>query len=98
MNTNNYFSKTELELFEEIAKIISRYPELKGKYAIGLVHAHYPVSADEVLHETSDKANRVSTLSPIKKIDLPKKAFPSQWTVELDKQILKVTPITWCCD
>jgi len=84
----------ESEFFGAYMKLLSEYQDMDGRFGLWRIHKHFDINDDEVLHETSDAGNRVSTVNVIKKQDLPNHAFVSQWIVSSSG----TKPGSWCCD
>lgn len=94
MATSNLAEK-DLEFFEEITALMNqKYPEMKDKFGIWRIHQHFNLKPDEAFHETSNQATKESTLSIIKKKDLPQGAFASTWCLTDQGPVVA----SWCCD
>ncbi|EGQ7973434.1 hypothetical protein I7Z51_002356 [Vibrio parahaemolyticus] len=97
-DTLEMMSKEQYALFREIAFVLNKYPKLKDKFGIYLVHEHFECQNEEVLYEKSDVDKRVSLTQPITQSLLPEGAFPSQWKISLQGDELNAKVDKWCCD
>lgn len=52
-------TETEAKMFNEISAIMDKYSETTRPFGMSLIHSHFELSKNEVLHETNDKNKRV---------------------------------------
>jgi hypothetical protein len=75
--------------------IFEKYKWQTRDFAIQLLHQHFLLSKDEILHETNDKASRILLIKPIWKSELPIGPYPTAWSLN---QNGKFDPVVCCCE
>lgn len=93
MEARHSLNPTEQQMFSDIAAVMANYGDCVGKFGLFRVHSHFPVNDGEVLHETSDREARVSTVRPIPATERPETSVPSQWVFSGGKPEVSL----WCC-
>jgi hypothetical protein len=58
------------ECLQELRKVLLKHGKL-DRFALHLVHKHFDLNDDEILCEYTDSDNRVLTMIPKKKSDIP---------------------------
>ena len=95
---NAILTKTDRQLFTKLAAVMAKHPGGSERFAIALKHDHFPLSAGEVIHETSDARKRISTRRVQRLNDLPVAAYPTEWAIAVENGVVVATPRAWCCD
>lgn len=81
VNTLDGLSTDERRFFQKIADVIAENPEIGAKFGLFRVHTHFLINDNEILYETTDFAQRVSTIRPISKENLNHHIEPTQWVI-----------------
>jgi len=84
----------EVQLFEELNKVMEKYPHLNRKFGITLAHSHFEIGENEILHETHSVKDRTLSVRTIDKSEV-KNAHPTQWIFKEDGTIQVAQ---YCCD
>ncbi|AQQ55630.1 hypothetical protein [Planococcus lenghuensis] len=88
-------TEEEQVLFNEVKKVMDKYPDLDRKFGVHWIHSHFEVAEGEVLHETHDEEKRVLTTNVIPAENLPKDSFATQWVYDENGNIQVGV---YCCD
>lgn len=83
-------SDGDRECIRELRDVLERHGRL-GRFGINLIHKHFEVGDDEVLVETIDAENRVLTVRPVNKADMPE-AIEAQWQLA-SGEVVQVCPV-----
>lgn len=90
-----HLSQVEKDMFREVAAVISKYKDQTREFGMCLVHEHFGVANDEIMHETNDPVSRVLIAKPVKIADMPAGSHPTQWKLI---QGGKAEATQWCCN
>ena len=90
-----HLSQSEIDLFREVATVMKKYEGKTREFGMCLVHKHFSVNQDEIMHETNDPVTRTLTVKPVKIAEMPAGSHPTQWKVI---QGGKAEAVQWCCD
>jgi hypothetical protein len=95
-NNSCGLNEAEQNMFLEISAVMQKYKEKTRSFGISLLHSHFPLLANEILHETNNKEKRVMTIRPVLNKKVSKKAHPTAWSIIPETGQVKV--IQLCCD
>lgn len=70
-------SDRDRDCFRDLRDVLERHGCL-DRFGVNLIHKHFDVADDEVLVETIDAENRVLTVRPMPKAELPE-GMETQW-------------------
>ena len=87
-------NRTEIKMLKEVSLILKKYNKDK-KFGIQLLHSHFNIDADEILHETNNKVKRQLLTKAIKKNKLPKGSYATSWSLDVKGM---PCPLLFCCD
>jgi len=88
-------NEVELKMFREISNVLQKYDGKTRKFGLQLIHSHFPLKSEEILHETHDKERRKMLIQPILKNLIPSKAFATAWTLNPSGN---PSAVMFCCD
>lgn len=88
-------SDIEIKMFDEVFSVLEKYKGQTREFAIQDLHSHFPISTEEVLHETHDCNSRTLMVKPVNRCMLPKMSRPTVWKVGAQGGHV---PIMFCCD
>lgn len=72
-------SQIELEMFQEIGQVMKKYKnKMNRKFGLCLIHQHFEIKNDEILHEENNPIERTHTTTVVKKGEM-KHSRPTQW-------------------
>ena len=94
MKTEFQLSSEERKMMKEVGSIFSKYKGKTRQFGLQLIHSHFQLAEDEILHETHNKRNRVLTTIPVK-IDRTKDALATAWQISANGKIIVSM---FCCD
>lgn len=89
-------SASEQKMFAEISRIFYKYKNETREFGLSLLHSHFNVKRNEILHETNDKSNRTMQIRPIAHTNIPAQAHATLWSVSTITGKPKVLQL--CCD
>jgi hypothetical protein len=88
-------SKSEKAMFGEIFSILKKYNGSTRAFGMQLIHTHFDVGYNEILHETHDEEKRILKIKPVFLSDVPQTAKPTAWGFS---EMGKPKVIQMCCD
>ena len=88
-------STSEQALFDEISTILEKYKGKTREFGVHLVHSHFHLKKNEVLHETHDKIKRTLSVTPKNKKAIPKTSYATSWSFT---KTGKPSVEMFCCD
>lgn len=83
----------ELSLFNELNEVIAKYENVTRKFGVTLEHDHFPLNANETLHETHDAEARTMKVEVINKDLIPENTMITQWSLTPEGP----KPSMYCC-
>ncbi len=86
---------SEQQMFHEVSEILNKYKGTTRNFGFSLIHSHFHLKKDEMLHETNNKIERYMLIRPLKKKEIPPKAHPTLWKISPKG---KIEIAQFCCD
>ena len=75
-------SKADQECLAALRSVLAEHGALQ-RFGVTLLHDHFPVSDDEIMMETVDKATRTLTTRPVKAADHPiENSVETSWRLD----------------
>lgn len=87
-------TEADQHALNEVAVILGKH-DLLNRFGVYFRHEHFPVAADEVVHEINDEQGRISLRRVLKANELPSQAFPTAWALSSSGA---AKAEAWCCD
>ena len=76
------FSEDDEACFEEIKQVLTKHGRLQ-RFGVCLLHAHFPITGDEVLVESCDPSTRTLTTRPVNRAQFGRtKPIETSWRLD----------------
>ena len=94
---NTQLTPTELNMFQEVFKVLQKYSNRTRQFGLQLVHSHFHIEKNEILYETHDEIQRTLNIRPINRESFSGKSTPlaTAW-VQNEKGEIEVC--MFCCE